>query len=553
MEFFERYWLILPLASTILIILAFYPFNLWWLGFVALAPLFYFASFSNRISLKKLFVGGFIFGVGFSFTLAYFSLVQFRWLPETYLFIWLVRASAIPIALISGLAGGAAIVLYRLMRLNFLIDIFIGASIWTAIEWLVGRLFGGYNFGLLAYVAHDTPLVALASIGGISLVSFLVALVNIFVVAHLLIPRYRWLYPEIYEERARRHPAADRLTVFLRTGRPVFFAVLATIVIIGLTAAANYWYLQNQKQTPTQASFAVIQLQERSSAGFGTFSNNGFSFPVLEKSLVAAGQLKPDFIIYPFAMSRALVADTKEATLSVDKRLVDGTYEELKPWLKNNVPKNSIFIVWNDILRQDGAYNEFNFWKNGGLVGVYKKRELFPFLDYTPYFSQRLGLYTTPLDALPGPAHQSLTFNGVSFGNLLCSELVIPYLAREDAKTANILLAIGSEAIFSDNTAGNFNILAAQFRAAETHRPVIRANRFGPSAFIDKWGKIIKRLDYGAGGVLFDKLQYNKTPAHTLYEFWGDWGFMGGAFIFLTLITLIKIARFLKFREKQAC
>ena len=539
-NFFEKYWLFLPFLSAILLVVSFYPFDFWFLGLIALVPLFYFINFSDKTPFYKILGAGFFVGAIFSAILSFFTLIQFHWLPETYLFTWLVRLLFVPVVIIGGVFAGTAVVLYRKLRLDSLVDVFIGAAIWVSIEWLIYNIFSGFHFGLLAYILHKTPLVRLASIGSVFFVSFLVVLFNIFITSILLWSRYHILYPEAYEKDRNRHPSYHPF--FLSTIK-IIFIFAPVFLIVGAIYEINNFYLDNQKGETDFASFAVIQIQDRKGEGaFGVFQNDKFSFEKLEKLIKSANSFKPDFIIYPFSPFNGLLSEKKEAPV-FDREAIVGNFENFGKWAERNVDSNSVFITWNNVFRNNQPYNEYNFWQGGKQIAYYQKRALFPFMDYTPNFAKRIGLYSTPFDASAGSIDQKINFGNLKISNLLCSEVDKSTLARKDSKWANILLAIGSEAIFTDNIASNFHIIISQFRAAENNRPLIRVNRLGPSAIIDNKGKILARLDYGKEGVLFKKIEYEISPKRTVYSYVGDWGFMSVIWIFLIIVLVLKYSK----------
>lgn len=541
-NFFEKYWLFLPALSAVLLVLSFYPFDFWYLGFIALVPLFYFINFSNEISFYKIFGAGFLMGAVFSMILSFFTLIQFHWLSETYLFTWLVRLSFIPVMIIGGVFAGAAVVLYRKLRLGSLIDIFIGAAVWVSIEWLIYNIFSGFHFGLLAYILHKTPLVSLASVGGVFFVSFLVVLVNTFIVSMLLWPRYNILYPEIYAKGRDKHPSDNSLVIFFLSIKRIIFIFAAVILITGVIYGINNFYLHNQKGETNFASFAVIQIKNRKTEAFGEFRNNEFSFKKLEKLVGLANNLKPDFIIYPFAPFNGLLAEKKEAPV-FDREAIVGDFENFGKWVEKNVNPDSVFITWNNVFRDNQPYSEYNFWQGEKQIAYYQKRALFPFMDYTPDFTKRIGLYSTPFDASAGSMSQKISFGNLKISNLLCSEVDKSTLATKDSKWANMLLAIGSEAMFSDSIASNFHIIISQFRAAENNLPIIRANRLGPSAIINNKGKVLAKLDYGEEGILFKEIEYEKIPKRTIYSYISNQGFMGIIWLFLIIILSFKISK----------
>lgn len=533
-NFFEQHWLILPLASAFLLTLTFYPFDFWFLGFFALVPLLYFVTFSKNISIYKIFGAGFSVGFLVTVTLSFFTLIQFHWLPEAYLFSWMVRLSFILIAIVSGFFAGLAVISYRYLRLNSPLDIFTGAAIWIVTEWLINIIFKGYHLGLLAYALHKTPLVGLAAIGGVHFVSFLVILANAFIVSILLWSRYRILYPEIYQQRISQTLSKNPFVIFFYSTKRIIFVFLITFSIIGVIYWLNNIYLSNGEENSESKSFALIQLQERKTGAFGEFQNNRFYFQKLENLINSANNLKPDFIIYPFSPFIGVLSAEENPEINL---------KNFSDWVQKTVNDDAVFITWNNVFRDKQFYNEFNFWQGDKQIAYYQKRILFPFMDYTPNFSKKIGLYTTPFDAKAGPINQKIELNGFKIGNLICSEIYKPIISKMDSRWANILLALGSEAIFVDDIAGNFNIIVSQFRAAENNLPIIRGSRFGPSAIINSQGKILAKLDFGKEGVLFKKIEYQLNPQRTLYGYIGDWGFMGGIWMFLIIVLIIKITK----------
>ena len=185
--FFEKKWLILPLLSAFLVILSFYPFRVPFLVFVAFVPFFYFLNFSATLSSRKVFWGGAMGGALISFSLSYATIMQFHWIPEAYLFTYIVRLLFIPIALISGAVSGIFLIFYRFLRtpsiyLNLLL---MGSAVImeVALSWIFG---GYYFFAVPSTVVDNSLFMGLGSAGGVFLVSFAVYLVNAFLASFLL-------------------------------------------------------------------------------------------------------------------------------------------------------------------------------------------------------------------------------------------------------------------------------------------------------------------------------------------------------------------------------
>lgn len=512
-SFLQTWWLVLPIVSALLLPLSFYPFDLWYVGFFALVPLFYFVNVS-WYSARQVFWGGFFTGAVFSIILSSFTLIQFHWLPETYLFVWLVRSLFIPIAFAAGMVGGCGALLFRTIRAKHpSLDIVTGVAVWVAIEWILATAFAGYDFGLMGYAAHAIPaLLRFASIGGVFLVSALVIFVNIIIMQLLLYPHYRTVYPGF------RRSAVIRSVAF-------------ACVVVGLGGLVahlgNSAYLDAAPQGVATTTVAIIQNQQRANDSFGYFDRLTFSYPTLERLIDDAQIGDPDFVIYPFSPYGGIITADGIAPPPLYRAVTVGTSQDFAAWARTHMRPDTTLVTWGSVMRDATPYNEVDFWNADDIGAAYQKRVPFPFMDYTPRWADAIGLYSIPFDLAPGPLDQVVFARGIAIGNLLCSELSNSALARADARKTDLLFAVGSEAMFGDDIAGNFHMIVAQLRAAENNRPLVRADRLGPSAVVDASGKVIARMDYGEQGVLQQEFSYIKNPRQTIYNRIGDWGFMG--------------------------
>ena len=525
-KYLEDNWPILPVVSSLLFVASSYPFNLWPLSLIALAPYFYFVYFSEKISLGKLFAGGFFFGFIICIIFSSFTLAQFHWFPETYLFVWAVKTIGLPISIIGGLAWGIISVLIRILRFSPIMDIFTMSAIYVGIEWLILKLFWGYNLARIAYPLHDIQfIVGMSSIGGVVIASFIVALINAFIAAFFIGYAYRYEYPNYSKKLA--------------------VAAITTISALVIIYSLNHWYLNGSGQTDKkEVTFAIIQFKGDDEK-FGKFKNGNFSFPALEKSILEAEKLKPDFIVYPFSLTGSIIPIEESNEFLIGKNIrniiAGGNISNISEWLSGLISPSTVFASWNTVV-SDNIYEEIDFWQNGKVIQNYQKRKLFPFIDYTPEFSKKMGLYTVPIDAVPGPNGQISKIGDLNFNNLICSEITNSDLARENAGKTNIIFSPGSEAVFRGDTMGNVDLVSAQFRAAENHSPLVRANRFGPSAIIDSNGNILKRTYYQEEGILFGKVSYQKNSPRTLYSIWGDWMPIGADFLFIAVVLFFKLS-----------
>lgn len=507
-------WFILPAFSAVLLILSFHPFNVWPLSFVALVPLYYFvAAFPGRPP-HTVFLGGFLAGALFALVLSYFTVIQFQWLPETYIFNSVVRLSFIPIALLGGIfGGGVAMLAYRFLRTSsVLLNSLVGASVYTLSEMLLHILCGGYYFATLAYASASlSPLLALAPIGGTFLVSFFVAWVNSVLAEALVTQTFRKEFITA---------AAIPLGVFLCLG------------------AWQTWVFAKEDIT-AKLSVAAIQVASKEEVKYGEQEGKRFSLPELEKTLQSAGQDSPELLIYPFSPVEGVLYVGEKEHLVPD--ILKAQLQVFAQWVGDTVSPSTTVSVWSNIYEDQLFYNDLLFFRGGELVSRYRKRALFPFIDYTPAWAQKLNFYSTSVDFTAGE-EETVQIPGASIGALLCSEIQRQDFARSLSGKVPLIVSAGSEAIFVDELASDFSLKAAQFRAAENNVPVIRSNILGPSAFIARDGSLTVLMKRGEGGVLRGVIEFGVGDP-TLFSRFGNLP-LATAMISLCAVAWIRKQRY---------
>lgn len=483
----------LPALSAALLVLAFHPFDLWPLAFIALTPLYYFVAAAPQRGRREVFWGGFITGSVFALSLSYFTVLQFKWVPEAHLFTDLVHLSFIPIGILGGLlCGGFCTLAYRYLRTRSpALNMLAGAGAFTAGEMLLYWLCGGYYFAMLGYAAAGVPfLISFASMGGAFAVTFLVALVNSAIAEGLALPR-------------------DLRRRFIRDA-----ALLAGAVVAAY--GSNSFHLSRPAPQEGALTVRVLQSSSRDAVSFGGMEGASFVFPALEERLRAATADGPDLLIYPFSPVEGAFYEGER--VAFNKPILVAPRTAFLSWTKGIVPASTTLMVWTTLYEEGKFHNVFEYVRNGQLTAEYRKRALFPFIDYTPQWAQRIGFFTTQIDQGAGE-DTPLFVAGIPAAGMLCSEIHKQDLARTDS-TARLIVSAGSEAMFTDDVASEYSLKAAQFRAAETHRPAIRANLLGPSALIGSDGTVQVRLNRGAGGELSGTIALH-APRTTLYALFG--------------------------------
>lgn len=508
-------WYVFSLLSTLLLIASFYPYRFWPFGFVALVPLIYFIE-KNPSAYTRVFVSGFTVGSLFPLALMHATVMEFTWLPEAHFFQTIIRWTSLPIAIGIGLLYGGAVLLYvkKLRTTSIAKDIFILALVWGLTEWVITLGTGGYNLGILAHAAVTIPFfVSLAAVGGIHFSSFIVILCNVCIAFLLLI-------------RQESHPLPPQRYAKLLTG------TAGAVIVIFLL---NTWYLRHNQIEQT-ISIAVLQNSDRKENAFGTFTLDTFSFEKLTSLIHTAKSLQPapSIIIYPFSVSKEILSESTSSLPYV----ATAPLSEFRDWTTHL--GTTTLVTWNTIERQGFFFNEIDYWREGEIVTKYQKTNLFPFMDYTPLWAQHLGLYSTVIDEAPGEINQPVfNLDAARLASAVCSEINSPKTIRTNSESANILFSIGSDAMFSDSFAAEFDLASAQFRAAENNIAVVRANRFGPSGFIASDGQIIRGTAHEADGAFVAQVPYEEHPRKTIYRLTGNALFVVGGLISLGVLVFL--------------
>jgi apolipoprotein N-acyltransferase len=136
--------------------------------------------------------------------------------------------------------------------------------------------------------------------------------------------------------------------------------------------------------------------------------------------------------------------------------------------------------------------------RDGALAGRYDKLRLVPFAEYDPLGPVGGLLAAGAPRFQPGRSARPLEARAASVGGFLCGEVLFPDVARRLAAAGATLLANPSnDAWLAGDAPARHQLRAAQLRAIENRRAVVRATRDGYSAVIDARGRLLARSGRG--------------------------------------------------------
>jgi len=263
-----------------------------------------------------------------------------------------------------------------------------------------------------------------------------------------------------------------------------------------------------------------------------------------------ATQEAPKLIVWPETAvpgdvrnSPFLAKQLGQLAITTETHLLVGSSEYAKFSDKN---KNLIGKYYNSV---------FLFSPQGTLEGEYRKIKLLPFGEYVPleeFIIWPNALVAAMGDILPGNQYTIFRIGQISFGTLLCWEIIFPDLFREFVKRgASFMVNPSNESWFGRSAAPSQFLAMSVFRAAENQVAIVRAATTGISAFIDPFGHITSRFHTPDGEELFvEGVLVAEVPlatGMTFYTLYGDvfaWAVMAlcGVFFVFAVLPMGRIS-----------
>lgn len=452
----------MSVLSGLLAALCFPKFNLWFLAWVALVPLF--LEIRRKETPRAAAWSGFWFGIVF-FGINLFwinTLNEFAPVFAALGWFFLVAGESAFIA--------AACYLIKYFKAPYLFP-FTSSLIWTLFEWL--RTLGpfGVSAGDLGYTqAANLPLIQMSSITTVFGVSFLIVLVNA-VIADII------------------------------NKRKFILGFLVVLLISGF----HLWGLSQIPQSPVPSpqsldtlTISIIQgnipQKQKMDARY-----NAENFKIHEDLTRSAFKQKPDIIIWP------------ETTI-FSYLLYDPV---LLPKVRQLARDSGAYLIIGTP-HYDNKGNIFNsvtaFSPSGEVIGRYDKQRLVPFGEYLPFrfisypILKITRLFYEDFDFGPKEA-KLLDLNKLKIGAVICFESTFTDLLRDRVRRgADLLLTVTNDAWFYDSSAPYEHFNCGIFRAIENRKYFIQAANTGFSGLIDPYGRIVARTGLNERGTLTFKI-----------------------------------------------
>ena len=470
--------LLLLLLAGATLPLAFAPFELFPLAFLAPIPLF--ATWLNSKPRQAL-ASGFAFGLGqfgVGTSWVYVAIHDFGHsiAPVAALLTLLFVAV---LAAVPALVGFLAARFAPQRRTPVLMLLLWLPALWTLGEWFRGWFLTGFPWLNLGYSQIDYPLGGYAPILGVYGLSWLCALSA----GSLL-----WLW------QARLQA--------LRLVLPLWLLVWGGGALLGTVAwtepmgePVRVTLIQGNVPQSTKWDPEAIRTRLET---YADLTQQHFD--------------DSDLIIWPENAVTVFYRDIKEA-------FFDGLAEDARA-------TGTDLILGVPLLDDDGIRYYTTMMSLGSSHGFYRKRHLVPFGEFLPLEGLLRGMirfFDLPMSSFsPGPKEQPLLqVAGHKVAATVCYEDAFGEEMIDFLPEASMLVNGSNNAWYGDSLAPHQHLQISRMRALETGRPMLRATTNGISALIDEKGKIQLRSGQFRTEMLSDRVQ--PMQGATPYVRWGNW------------------------------
>ncbi len=524
------------ILSGLLLWCAFYPINFGLISFVALVPFLSLVR-SEGLSNRRRYFAAYVGGLAFFLPALQWIRVAHPAMYAAWIGLALTQAVYFPIALA---------LIRRLDRLSWLPLPFAVAFVWVALEYVRAHFPVGFPFlkplGMhqligfawyyLGHTMHDIPaLIQAADLGGVWLISFLIAFFNGMLA--------QWFFRFGFFRTWLRWPTVFKLGFYGEMWSASF-----AITFLQLTYGYGMFRLKHEefeigpRVSAIQANFTQDVKMDDPVALFREYNR------LCENAAIR----RPDLIVWPeTCYSPEYTVVTAKPGSPIPEEIAKGLAD-------NKDLKKHAFENWRTNVLLGTGLDEWDgerTWKynsavlidpDGGFNDRYDKIHLVPFGEYVPlkeifpwlrYFTP----YRHDYSCKPGEKLTRFAFMSgdaqYTFGVLICYEDSDPYLARQynlpagDERPVDFLVNISNDGWFRGWEEHEQHLAICKFRAVEARRSVVRAVNMGISAIINSDGRIqalphnsVKESLHHVGPVT-DKIRLDTRES--FYAKVGDW------------------------------
>ncbi len=483
-------------------VLAYSPFDYWFVAFLSAAGLIWAATLPHKKTAlwATLLWSVSYFAIGVNWV--QISMIQFGGVPEMVSYI---------AVLLLALYLSIYPLLFAYVSQRFSIqNPWVLASVFTFTEYLREVVFTGFPWLQFGYSQIDGPFYGIAPILGVEGVTFFVMVTSGYLVQGI-----------------RRFAK--------KTGNLTACAV-RLIVVLAVAFGAQWVNFVDVDDEKAPISVGLVQgnIAQQMKWDPAHFETTIKTYDHLVTSLMG----KNDVIILPESAIPALENEIEPL---------------LQRWQHLGQESGSQLIVGSLYQGEQGLFNSAVVLANGAQPYSlhqalrYNKYHLVPFGEYVPFgnvLDWMREVFVLPINLSQGEyIQQSLIAKERRFNMAICYEIIYADQVQQNQKAhnADYLLTISNDAWFGASIGPWQHFQMARMRALELGRPLIRATNTGVTAFVDAKGKVVAQLPQFNTATLTHSLQSMK--GNTLFGEFGRWLIYGICWIILVLSGGIYLLR----------
>lgn len=415
---------------------------------------------NNSPSYKNAFLNGLVFGFGY-------FLLQFYWICFSMMvdlksFFWLIPITISMVPLICSLfISCSTLLLYYFIKKfnikNKIIITLIFSILFIFFEYLRSFIF---PWNLFAYI-----------VGFSNILMQLVSILNIYIYGIILIFLLSFSYVFFnYQNKKIIFNKEYKKYIIL------YLAILFFIITFGI------FRLNNAQVKNFDINIKLIQANIKQNLKWdkNEKANN------LKKHIDMSNSEDANIIIWSESSIPYILNKDSYIDFLTDKILVTGA-------IRAEIKDKKINKLWNSIF----------VFNNGKVSDYYDKQILVPFGEYIP-FSKYLPfikkITNGAMDFSSGNSNKNIVINNIKFNPIICYEIVFPNYVKNKNKNADIILNLTNDGWFGISSGPYQHFVATQFRAVENKTPVIRVSNSGITAYVDEYGRVVKKLDLDTEG-----------------------------------------------------
>lgn len=467
------------MLSGVLLALAYPPLNLGPLALVALVPLLWAWRGASPLAAAR---------DAFVFAIVFLAILMAGLTHTGYTgTVSLIAAAALYYA-----ATGVLVAVFTRRGLR---SPWLTGAVWLFFESLRGRWpLGGLAWGEVGIALHGVGVArAVASFGGVALVTYLTVTFNDFLV--------------------------DGLTAaWARRRRALVLAAAGLVGVLALSVVAQV--TRYEPATTGHLRVALLQGDDRFN---GVVPEQSSDETLMQAHFALADRLRGRYDLIVFPESALAFNPEQDPDLRAQIVGVAAAHDAV-------VLVNARYQSGTKLYNANLAYGP-----DGRLLGVYAKQHLVPFGEYVPFRHQLTfisDLRQIPYDFTAGTKRVLFHTGGRPFASVICYESAYAPLVRDFVRDgAQALVVSTSDRSYGRSGIAATHVATAQMRAAETGRPVLQAAISGESAVVDAYGGLHQHTSLFTKAVVSATIA--TTTGQTPYVRLGEWALAAACLLLL--------------------